>query len=99
MVLFDYGATTPELAARPDRGWLRCYRGQRRMGLADAVAGGADITSDVPFDQLPGWPQLDRQSEWLEFRVPALRDPRSHGDRAIVDTRGMGGFTVASWAT
>ncbi|MCP3934902.1 MAG: hypothetical protein GY708_05960 [Actinomycetia bacterium] len=97
MILFDYGATTSELATRPERGWLRFYRGQRRVNIADTAEGGADITCDVPFDQLPGRPQLTTQAQWLEHRVASLRSPTSHGDRAIVDRSGMGAFTAASW--
>lgn len=97
MMLFDYGADTHELASRPDRGWLRFYRGHQRRTVSDAVSGSVDITSDVPFDQLPGRPHLEPQHEWLIERLPELAEPQDMGSAAIVDPAGMGGFTVATW--
>lgn len=77
LVLIDYGApTTAEVAGRD--GWLRTYRAHS-VGMDPlAVAGDADITADVPFDQLPRPDRLMRQadalSEWgLADMVAAAR--------------------------
>jgi SAM-dependent MidA family methyltransferase len=65
VVCIDYSASTAELAMRPDRGWLRTYRGQTAGGDPLQSLGSTDITTDVPFDQLP--PALIcTQSEFLQ---------------------------------
>lgn len=68
LVLVDYGAPTPELALRPELGWLRTFRGNDRGGHPLDDVGHQDITADVAIDQL----QLDHpatrvrtQAEWL----------------------------------
>lgn len=52
VLVVDYGASTPELAARPQMGWLRTFRGQERGGHPLDSPGACDITSDVAIDQL-----------------------------------------------
>jgi SAM-dependent MidA family methyltransferase len=64
VVCIDYSASTAELAMRPDRGWLRTYRGQTAAGDPLLSLGSTDITTDVPFDQLP-MPLVCTQSEFL----------------------------------
>jgi SAM-dependent MidA family methyltransferase len=64
-VCIDYSASTAELASRPERGWLRTYRGQTHAGDPLASLGSTDITTDVPFDQLPA-ALICTQSEFLD---------------------------------
>jgi SAM-dependent MidA family methyltransferase len=64
VVCIDYAASTAELALRPDRGWLRTYRGQTTAGDPLHSLGSTDITTDVPFDQLPA-ATICTQSEFL----------------------------------
>ncbi|MEQ8843095.1 MAG: SAM-dependent methyltransferase [Acidimicrobiales bacterium] len=67
VVVFDYGATTRELAER-NGGWLRTHAGHE--GGADWLRepGTCDITSDVDFDQLQADHRADvheEQAVWL----------------------------------
>jgi len=63
LLCVDYGtATTSELEGRP---WLRTYAGHVRGTDPYLTPGSTDITIDVPFDQLPGHPTLEAQSEFL----------------------------------
>jgi SAM-dependent MidA family methyltransferase len=64
VVCVDYSASTAELALRRERGWLRTYRGQTNAGNPLASLGSTDITTDVPFDQLPA-ALICTQSEFL----------------------------------
>ena len=66
LVVVDYGETTAALANRPNAGWLRSYRNQTRVDDLFAAPGSADITVDVPIDQLPEPATVLRQAEWLE---------------------------------
>jgi SAM-dependent MidA family methyltransferase len=52
VLVFDYGASTGELAARDDAGWLRTYRGHERGDGPLVGLGTQDVTADVPTDQL-----------------------------------------------
>jgi SAM-dependent MidA family methyltransferase len=52
VIVIDYGASTAELAARPQMGWLRTFVGQERSGHPLDAPGSRDITTDVAFDQL-----------------------------------------------
>jgi len=74
LVLFDYGATTAELAGRGD-GWLRTHVAHDDVADWLAAPGSCDVTTDVPFDQLPGAPVVTDQARWL----------RSHGIDALVE--------------
>ena len=65
VVCIDYSASTAELSLRPGRGWLRTYRGQTTAGDPLQSLGSTDITTDVPFDQLPA-AFLCTQSEFLK---------------------------------
>jgi SAM-dependent MidA family methyltransferase len=64
VVCIDYSAATEELALRLDRGWLRTYRGQTNAGDPLSALGSCDITTDVPWDQLPK-ALICTQSEFL----------------------------------
>jgi SAM-dependent MidA family methyltransferase len=75
LLVFDYGATTAELAARPQDEWLRTYRRHERGGPVLEDPGSKDITVEVALDQLPGDPRRRRQHEWL----------RGHGIEAMVE--------------
>lgn len=52
VIAIDYGASTAEIAARPEMGWLRTFVGQERGGHPLDTPGSCDITSDVAIDQL-----------------------------------------------
>ncbi len=52
VVVIDYASTTPELAQRPMRDWLRTYREHARGGPPLEHLGTQDITVDVCVDQL-----------------------------------------------
>lgn len=117
MLVFDYTASTAELASRGIDGWLRTYAGQRRgHGPLDAV-GEQDITADVALDQLPGRPTVEPLRTWLFERGAAGRIESARrlargrdGDaeavaararlaelEALLDPRGIGGFSVLTW--
>ena len=70
LVVFDYTTpTTPGLAERPWRSWLRTYRHHERGAHYLAEPGTQDITSEVAIDQLihrVGEPDAVRtQAQWL----------------------------------
>jgi SAM-dependent MidA family methyltransferase len=67
LVCIDYGVPqTAELAMRPWRDWLRTYRSNERGGHYLAEPGTQDITTDVPFDQLPEPDAVRSQSQFLQ---------------------------------
>lgn len=66
MLVIDYGVgLTAELAQRPWRDWLRTYRGHERGDHYLAAPGTQDITTDVPFDQLPAADAMRSQAQFL----------------------------------
>ncbi len=52
VIVIDYGATTAEIAARSEMGWLRTFADQERGGHPLDAPGAWDITTDVAVDQL-----------------------------------------------
>jgi len=67
MLVIDYGvALTAELAHRPWREWLRTYRGNQRGDHYLSAPGSQDITTDVPFDQLPEADAIRSQAQFLQ---------------------------------
>lgn len=67
LLTIDYGVRlTAGLAGRPWREWLRTYRGHERGEHYLSVPGAQDITTDVPFDQLPEPDSLRSQSQFLQ---------------------------------
>ena len=64
VIVFDYGATTSELAER--NGWLRTYAKHGKGTSPLACPGQQDITSDVAFDQLPPPASLQTQADYLQ---------------------------------
>ena len=52
VLVLDYASTTPALAGRPSREWLRTYREHERGGSPLDQLGTQDITVDVCVDQL-----------------------------------------------
>ncbi len=67
VLVIDYGvALTAELAQRPWRDWLRTYRGNQRGEHYLAAPGSQDITTDVPFDQLPEADAVRSQAQFLQ---------------------------------
>jgi SAM-dependent MidA family methyltransferase len=69
LVVIDYGATTAELARRPELGWLRTFRGNERGGHPLDGPGTQDITADVAVDQL----QLERTAGRVRSQADLLR--------------------------
>ena len=68
LLVIDYGvARTAELATRPWREWLRTYRGNERGEHYLRDPGSQDITTDVPFDQLPEPTTLRSQAQFLQL--------------------------------
>jgi SAM-dependent MidA family methyltransferase len=68
VVVFDYAATTADLARRPQASWLRTYRGHGRGGAYLDHLGQQDVTCELAVDQLAGVkaPVADSsQSAWL----------------------------------
>ena len=69
LLVIDYGVgRTGELAMRPWRDWLRTYRSNQRGEHYLAAPGTQDITTDVPFDQLPEPDSLRSQAQFLQLR-------------------------------
>ncbi len=69
VLVIDYGvARTAELAMRPWRDWLRTYRGNERGEHYLRAPGTQDITTDVPFDQLPEPDSVRTQAQFLQLR-------------------------------
>ena len=68
LVVVDYGAPhTADMARRPWREWLRTYRGNERGEHYLVAPGSQDITTDVPFDQLPEPDSVRTQSQFLQL--------------------------------
>jgi SAM-dependent MidA family methyltransferase len=68
VLAIDYGVPlTAELAQRPWRDWLRTYRGNERGGHYLSAPGSQDITTDIPFDQLPEPDALRSQAQFLQL--------------------------------
>lgn len=68
LVVIDYGAPTPELAQRPDLGWIRTFRANGRGEHPLEGPGTQDITADVAVDQIQlGHPatRVRSQAEFL----------------------------------
>jgi SAM-dependent MidA family methyltransferase len=67
VLTIDYGVRlTAGLAGRPWRDWLRTYRGHERGEHYLASPGTQDITTDIPFDQLPEPDSIRTQSQFLQ---------------------------------
>lgn len=68
LLVIDYGvARTGELAMRPWREWLRTYRSNERGDHYLRDPGSQDITTDVPFDQLPEPDSVRSQAQFLQL--------------------------------
>jgi SAM-dependent MidA family methyltransferase len=81
LLVVDYGvALTTELVDRPWREWLRTYRGNERGGHYLADPGLQDVTTEVPFDQLPIPDALRTQAAFL--RSAGIDDLVEEGRRA-----------------
>jgi SAM-dependent MidA family methyltransferase len=68
VIVVDYAADSPSLAARPWTEWLRTYRSHGRGGPPLADPGGQDVTCEVAVDQLARVRRPDRdtaQADWL----------------------------------
>ena len=65
VLAIDYADTTPSLAARPWRDWVRTYRSHDRGGDPLVAPGRQDITCEVAVDQLRPPTSNRSQAEWL----------------------------------
>lgn len=65
LLVFDYGSDSIELARRGQGSWLRAYRSHHRVDQPLDNPGLADITIDVPFDQLLTPSSRRTQADWL----------------------------------
>jgi SAM-dependent MidA family methyltransferase len=84
VLVIDYGvALTAELAMRPWRDWLRTYRNNERGDHYLRAPGTQDITTDVPFDQLPEPDSLRTQAQFLQLR--GIDDLVEEGKRTWVE--------------
>jgi SAM-dependent MidA family methyltransferase len=104
LVVFDYTATTADLAARDPASWLRTYRGHERGDPPLTAPGSQDITADVCLDQLPRPSVTSTQADWLhahgidELVAEGRRgwEARAHvGDLAAVRMRSRIGEAAA----
>jgi len=80
VLVFDYAASTIELAERGQTAWLRTYAGHERGSDPLAAIGHCDITHDVPLDQLPVPSAIFAQADWL--RSQGI-DARVHAARRV----------------
>jgi SAM-dependent MidA family methyltransferase len=91
VVLFDYAATTAELARRPQGEWLRTYRQHERGGAPLDALGTQDVTCEVCVDQLAvvAPPTADRsQADWL--RAHGIDDLVAEGRAAWQERAAIG---------
>jgi NADH dehydrogenase [ubiquinone] 1 alpha subcomplex assembly factor 7 len=96
VVVFDYGASTAELAGRSGRGdgppgWLRTHRDHQGGLDWRRDPGSCDITSDVAFDQLELHDRADidrSQADWL--RAHGIDVLVEDGRRRWEETAGIG---------
>ena len=77
LVVFDYAATGPELAARPWDEWVRTYRAQQRGGALLDELGHQDVTCEVDELQL----ELARRPDAVTSQVEFLT---AHGIEELV---------------
>jgi SAM-dependent MidA family methyltransferase len=70
LLVLDYGASTSELAGRPEMGWLRTFRGHERGGHPLDEPGSQDITTDAALDQI----QLDHPATRVRTQAALLTD-------------------------
>jgi SAM-dependent MidA family methyltransferase len=92
VVVFDYAATTRELAQRPWTDWVRTYADQDRAGHPLTDPGSCDITVDVAVDQLAtvAVPSENRsQADWL--RAHGIDDLVEEGRQRWTDLGGVTG--------
>ena len=91
LVAFDYTDSTASLAARPPPEWLRTYRGGVRGHDPLVAPGRADITCEVPLDQIlaahPG-AEVCEQAEFL--RRLGIDDLVSDGRAIWADRAAVG---------
>ncbi len=78
LIVFDYGAPTTGALARRG-GWLRTYAGHGRGDDPFDRPGHIDITTDVPFDQLPAPSSLRAQAQVM--RAWGIEDLVAEGRR------------------
>jgi SAM-dependent MidA family methyltransferase len=67
VVAIDYTSSTPSMAARPWREWLRTYAHHERGAHYLANVGAQDITCEVAVDQLPEPDAVRSQAQWLQL--------------------------------
>lgn len=88
VVLFDYCATTAELAGRPIGEWLRTFRSHERGDPPLDAPGTQDITVEVCLDQLPAPTATSTQAAWL--RAHGIDELVEEGRRGWDERAGVG---------
>lgn len=83
VVVIDYADSTPSLAGRPWRDWVRTYRGHGRGGHPLESPGSQDVTCEVAVDQL------------ARLRPPSAARPQAaflaaHGIASLVEAARAG---------
>jgi SAM-dependent MidA family methyltransferase len=66
VAVFDYAATTSDMACRPWTEWVRTYRGHGPGGHPLEALGEQDITCEVAIDQLPAPTTETSQADFLQ---------------------------------
>jgi len=99
LVVVDYADSTASLAARPAREWVRTYRSGLRGHEPLRGAGSADITVEVPLDQIlaahPGAQVCDQATLLRSLGIDGLvaegravwRERAAVGDLAALEAR------------
>jgi SAM-dependent MidA family methyltransferase len=91
LVVLDYTASTPDLAARPMGEWLRTYSSHARGGPPLDWPGSQDITVEVPLDQLARVRTPDRLTSQAEFLARHGMDELVEEGRRVWDQRAATG--------
>jgi SAM-dependent MidA family methyltransferase len=80
LLVIDYAATTTELAARQELGWLRTFRDQQRGTHPLDDPGSQDITCDVAIDQLQRqWPATEVCTQAQFLRADGIEELVAEG--------------------
>ena len=95
LVVLDYVASTPELAARPMSEWLRTYSSHARGAMPLDRPGTQDITVEVPLDQLARVRGPGRVTTQAEFLARHGMDELVEEGRRVWDERAATGDLAA----
>lgn len=97
LVVFDYCTTSPAMALRPWREWLRTYSGHNRGVHYLQAIGTQDITVEVALDQLPAPTMVRSQAEFMrEFGIDGLVDEGRAAWQSAAATPNVAALTMRS---